>query len=205
MPGRLQVTTESIIEAIVREHGCDVTTQQVRDYSIAAGYTPSTILNRLASYKSGRGKYTLQQIEKLEKSYEAEVDCNFGSSYEKEIDNMVKNEKVEYQSLVPTTDENLVPFGNFNDLKKVLKSKVFYPLFITGLSGNGKTHGVEQACAQLNRDMVRVNITIETDEDDLIGGVRLVNGATGWHDGPVVEALRRGAVLLLDEVDLASK
>ena len=86
----------------------------------------------------------------------------------------------------------------------MLKSKLFYPLFITGLSGNGKTHSVEQACATLQRECVRVNITIETDEDDLIGGFRLVDGNTVWHDGPVVEALKRGAVLLLDEIDLAS-
>ena len=81
---------------------------------------------------------------------------------------------------------------------------MFYPVFITGMSGNGKTFSVEQACATLNRELIRVNITIETDEDDLIGGFRLVNGNTVWHNGPVVEALERGAVLLLDEVDLAS-
>ena len=81
---------------------------------------------------------------------------------------------------------------------------MFYPTFITGLSGNGKTLSVEQACAQLGRELVRVNITIETDEDDLIGGFRLVDGATVWHDGPVIQALNRGAVLLLDEIDLAS-
>ena len=81
---------------------------------------------------------------------------------------------------------------------------MFYPTFITGLSGNGKTVSVEQACSSLNRELIRVNITIETDEDDLIGGFRLVNGATVWHDGPVIQALNRGAILLLDEVDLAS-
>ena len=81
---------------------------------------------------------------------------------------------------------------------------MFYPTFITGLSGNGKTFSVEQACAQLKRELIRVNITIETDEDDLIGGFRLVNGETVWHDGPVIQALNRGAILLLDEVDLAS-
>ena len=110
----------------------------------------------------------------------------------------------EDQNLIPSKDENYVPFGNFSDLKKIIKSRVFYPTFITGLSGNGKTVSVEQACAQLNRELIRVNITIETDEDDLIGGFRLVNGETVWHNGPVVEALERGAVLLLDEVDLAS-
>ena len=107
-------------------------------------------------------------------------------------------------SLIPTKDDKYVPFGCFKDVKSVIKSKIFYPLFITGLSGNGKTHSVEQSCAQLGREVVRVNLTIETDQDDLIGGFRLVNGNTAWHDGPVVDAMRRGAVLLLDEVDLAS-
>ena len=88
--------------------------------------------------------------------------------------------------------------------KKIIKSKLFYPAFITGLSGNGKTLCVEQACAQQKRELIRVNITIETDEDDLIGGFRLVDGSTVWHNGPVIEALERGAILLLDEIDLAS-
>ena len=101
-------------------------------------------------------------------------------------------------------NKEYVPFGNFADVKKVIKSGQFYPTFITGLSGNGKTFSIEQLCAQTNRELIRVNITIETDEDDLIGGFRLVNGETVWHDGPVVEALKRGAVLLLDEIDLAS-
>jgi len=108
------------------------------------------------------------------------------------------------QNLIPEKDNTFVKFGPFNDVKKVIQSKQFYPTFITGLSGNGKTFGVEQACAQLDRELIRVNITIETDEDDLIGGFRLVDGATVWHDGPVIQALNRGAVLLLEEIDLAS-
>ena len=106
--------------------------------------------------------------------------------------------------LTPDKDPSFVPFGNFSDVKKIIQSGMFYPTFITGLSGNGKTLSVEQACAQLGRQLIRVNITIETDEDDLIGGFRLVNGETVWHNGPVIEALNRGAILLLDEVDLAS-
>ena len=106
--------------------------------------------------------------------------------------------------MIPQSDDTFVAFGSFTDVKKIIKSKLFYPTFITGLSGNGKTFCVEQACAQLKREMIRVNITIETDEDDLIGGFRLVNGETVWHNGPVVEALQRGAVLLLDEIDRAS-
>ncbi len=108
------------------------------------------------------------------------------------------------ENFIPEKDPNYVPFGNFTSLKKIIQSKQFYPAFITGLSGNGKTLGVEQACSQLKRELIRVNITIETDEDDLIGGFRLVNGDTVWHNGPVIEALNRGAVLLLDEIDLAS-
>ena len=108
------------------------------------------------------------------------------------------------QNLIPEKDDSFVKFGNFGDLKKIIQSRVFYPTFITGLSGNGKTFSVEQACAQLGRELIRVNITIETDEDDLIGGFRLVDGATVWHNGPVIEALERGAILLLDEIDLAS-
>ena len=105
---------------------------------------------------------------------------------------------------IPEVDKTYVKFGHHKDIVKILKSKLFYPIFVTGLSGNGKTFGVEQACAETKRELVRVNITIETDEDDLLGGFRLENGQTVFHKGPVVEALERGAVLLLDEVDLAS-
>ena len=135
-------------------------------------------------YKTGRGKWNLTIEETRE-----------------QLEEMVAPEQ---QTLVPQKDSGFVPFGNFTDLKKIVSSKIFYPVFITGMSGNGKTFSVEQACATLNRELIRVNITIETDEDDLIGGFRLVDGNTVWHNGPVVEALERGAVLLLDEVDLAS-
>ena len=110
----------------------------------------------------------------------------------------------EQDSYVPEKFEGYVPWGNFNLLKEVLKSRIFYPIFITGLSGNGKTLMVKELCARLKREYVRANITVETDEDDLIGGFRLLNGETVWHDGPVVTAMKRGALLLLDEIDLAS-
>ena len=191
MATRLSISTEAIVSEISEQFGADVTTADVRLWAEGNGYKPLTILNRLAGYKSGRGKFALA-VEQLEATYAAPAAAP------------VATVAPVLESLVPAKDETFVPFGNFNDVKKVLKSKIFYPLFITGLSGNGKTHGVEQACSQLGRDLVRVNITIETDEDDLIGGFRLQNGETVWHDGPVVEALKRGAVLLLDEVDLAS-
>ena len=110
----------------------------------------------------------------------------------------------EQESYLPESFDGYVSWGNFNTVKSVVKSKMFYPIFVTGMSGNGKTLMVKEVCAKLKREFVRTNISIETDEDDLIGGFRLQNGETVWHDGPVVMAMKRGAVLLLDEIDLAS-
>ena len=107
-------------------------------------------------------------------------------------------------NIVPTKDPVFVPWGYFKDIKSIVTSKQFYPIFITGLSGNGKTMNVQQACAVSKRECIRVNITIETDEDDLLGGYRLQDGQTVWQNGPVIEAMERGAILLLDEIDLAS-
>ena len=107
-------------------------------------------------------------------------------------------------NIVPTKDPVFVPWGHFKDIKSIVTSKQFYPIFITGLSGNGKTMNVQQACAVSKRECIRVNITIETDEDDLLGGYRLQDGQTVWQNGPVIEAMERGAILLLDEIDLAS-
>ena len=107
-------------------------------------------------------------------------------------------------SNIPAKDPLFVPFGNFSDVNSIFKSNMFYPIYVTGLSGNGKTFMIEQAAAKAGRELFRVNITVETDEDDLLGGFRLVDGETVWFDGPVVEAMRKGAILLLDEVDLAS-
>ena len=97
-------------------------------------------------------------------------------------------------NLIPQKDDTFVRFGNFTDIKKIIDSRLFYPTLIT--TSVTVTLG-EQACAQLGREMIRVNLTIETDEDDLVGGFNLVDGNTTWHNGPVIEALERGAILLL--------
>ena len=110
----------------------------------------------------------------------------------------------ERDTLIPEKISTYVPWGNFKDVAQIVKARIFYPCFITGLSGNGKTTMVEQVCAKAKRDCYRVNITKQTDEDDLLGGFRLINGNTVWQDGPVVSAMKNGGVLLLDEVDLAS-
>ena len=181
------VTTEDFKAYLSDKHGNDITFHNLVEASDHFNCSVATVKKRLKQYKKGIGKWDLSITEQLEKALAASP-----------LTATVK------ERLIPTKDDNFVPFGNFSDLKKIIKSKVFYPAFITGLSGNGKTMSVEQACAQLNREVIRVNITIETDEDDLIGGFRLVDGNTVWHNGPVVEALERGAVLLLDEIDLAS-
>ena len=111
---------------------------------------------------------------------------------------------MEKQNLVPSLFEGFVPWGNFSTIEKIVKSGLFYPIFVTGLSGNGKTLMVEQVHAKLKKELIRVNITIETDEDDLLGGFRLVNGETKFVPGPVIEAMERGCTLLLDECDLGS-
>jgi len=105
---------------------------------------------------------------------------------------------------IPQNDPYYVRWGNYKDVESIIKSGMFYPVFITGLSGNGKTTMVEQACAKLKKKYIRVQITPETDEDDLIGGFRLVNGETRWFDGPVIQAMKRGSVLTLDEIDRGS-
>ena len=111
---------------------------------------------------------------------------------------------MEKQNLVPSKFEGFVPWGHFKDIKQIVKSGIFYPVFVTGLSGNGKTLMIEQVHADMNKELIRVNITIETDEDDLLGGFRLVNGETKFVPGPVIEAMEKGCTLLLDECDLGS-
>ena len=188
MPIKSEVTTEEIISFLKDKHGpkAKVDTIDLRAAGKKFKLSYPTVNKRLKSYKKGRGTWDLTALD-IEKAYKAPA-----------VEPAVK------VSYVPEKDSNYVPFGNAPSLKKIINSRQFYPVFITGLSGNGKTLGVEQACANLNRELIRVNITIETDEDDLIGGFRLVNGDTVFHNGPVVEALERGAVLLLDEIDLAS-
>ena len=181
------LSKESIIECLRESYGESVSSAEVKAFCQMNDFNYQTITNKLTDYKVGRGKWNLTVTEKLEQTYQAPAALP----------------AIE-QNLIPQKDDSFVSFGNFSDVKKIIKSGIFYPTFITGLSGNGKTFSVEQACAQLGRELIRVNITIETDEDDLIGGFRLVDGATVWHNGPVIEALQRGAILLLDEIDLAS-
>ena len=191
MPRKISVTDKQLISDLKNLYGTEISAGDVRGFCASRNLSYPTVTRRLEPFKTDRGRWNLEvtqeRVEEIERSYQAPPALP----------------AVE-QNLIPDKDDTFVKFGNFNDIKKIIQSSIFYPAFITGLSGNGKTFSVEQACAQLKRELIRVNITIETDEDDLIGGFRLVNGETVWHNGPVVEALERGAVLLLDEIDLAS-
>jgi hypothetical protein len=191
MPRKISVTDEQLIADLTSAFGVELTAADIKGFCASRGFNYQTISRRLEKFKTNRGRWNLEVTqERVE-----EIERNFNSvSVLPEV----------HQNLIPEKDDTFVKFGNFNDIKKIIQSRLFYPTFVTGLSGNGKTFGIEQACAQLKRELIRVNITIETDEDDLIGGFRLVNGETAWHNGPVVEALERGAILLLDELDLAS-
>jgi len=191
MPFEVKMTEDQIFDSLKSTYGTEFTTSDIRGFCAINDISYQTVTKKIKQYKVGKGKWNLEVttkvVEDIEKSF-----------------NAPSVEPVIEQNLIPEKDDTFVKFGPFTDIKKIIQSKIFYPTFITGLSGNGKTFSVEQACAQLGRELIRVNITIETDEDDLIGGFRLVDGATVWHDGPVIQALNRGAVLLLDEIDLAS-
>jgi hypothetical protein len=191
MPRKISVTDDQLISDLKSLFGSELSAGDIRGYCASRNINYQTVTRRLDSFKTDRGRWNLEvtqeRVEEIERSYQAPPAL-----------------PVVEQNLIPDKDDTFVKFGNFNDIKKIISSNLFYPTFITGLSGNGKTFSVEQVCAQLKRELIRVNITIETDEDDLIGGFRLINGETVWHNGPVIEALQRGAILLLDEIDLAS-
>jgi len=191
MPRKSSVNDEALFDSIKELYGSEITSGDLRGFCASRGLNYQTVTRRFEQFKTSRGRWNLEvtqeRVEEIERTFQS-------PSALPTIE----------QNLIPDKDDTFVQFGNFKDIKKIIQSNLFYPTFITGLSGNGKTFSVEQACAQLKRELIRVNITIETDEDDLIGGFRLVDGATVWHNGPVIESLQRGAILLLDEIDLAS-
>ena len=185
------VITRDQISNIVEESGCPY---------------PFWLVSKI-EYRAGRGQYIIPIVEGLKpiklKERESEVAT---------VD-LVNNQVLTFRqpklvdesdASIPVTYPDYVPFGFFKDLRNIVKSSIFYPVFVTGHSGNGKTLMVEQVCAELKRECIRVNISIETDESDLLGGPTLVNGNVVNRDGPVIIAMKRGAILLIDEVDRGS-
>ena len=195
----LNVKQKSVVDVLYKTYKSDtVTRSQINDLVKSKKISNPAWL-KSDKYKVDRGVY------KLPLKDDDTADIKTTSKVESTSDT-----KAAYivssltDNVVPAKDTDFVKFGNYTDINSIVKSKKFYPVFITGLSGNGKTLAVTQACAEAKREMIRVNITIETDEDDLLGGYRLRDGQTIWQNGPVIEAMERGAILLLDEIDLAS-
>ena len=192
-----------------------LTIDQLKDVASTFGmkYAPQWIVKNPAN-KVGKGLFKLPALGEIVSVHASRLvqaaEQNEPAPKTQKIENTETKTEAAYVvssltgNIVPEKDPNFVTFGDYSSVKSIIASKKFYPIFITGLSGNGKTLGVTQACAEKKREMIRVNITIETDEDDLLGGYRLRDGQTVWQNGPVIEAMERGAVLLLDEIDLAS-
>ena len=159
---------------------------------------------RKPQYKVGYNQYQLPNGEvKVAEEIVNKVQVNVPAPAQESMSvNLVMSSDIE--NLIPSKFEGFVPWGHTSTIKQIVRSGLFYPIFVTGLSGNGKTLMIEQIHAEMKKELIRVNITIETDEDDLLGGFRLVNGETKFVPGPVIEAMERGCTLLLDECDLGS-
>ena len=157
-------STELIRDGLHSTYGNAITKANIEAWIADSGVSLSyqTVAKKLKQYKSGRGTYNLEVTKETVK--DLEVSYNSPAAIP----------SVE-QNLIPEKDDSFVKFGNFTDIKKIISSRLFYPTFITNFSGNGKTFSVEQACAQLGRELIRVNITIETDEDDLVGGLEILS------------------------------
>ena len=200
----LNTKQQEFVDHAVKKFGTnELTVMQLKDANKKFGckYAPQWLIKN-NDYKVGKSLFKLPTENDTTESKVGETEnvlpvekTNTEAAYV--VSSLVGN-------IVPKKDPVFVSFGNYPDLKSIVKSNMFYPVFITGLSGNGKTMGVTQACAETRKELIRVNITIETDEDDLLGGYRLKDGQTVWQNGPVIEAMERGALLLLDEIDLAS-
>ena len=203
---------------VLREHiesgdlDTNCTNADIEPIALAQGWTVIPLWFRQDSenpMKVGRGRYDLSCIVNgksapVERTRVAPAAPAPVSDSAPQASAILKQSLVSSESVIPAKDSDFVAWGHFDDVTTIIKSGAFYPTFVTGLSGNGKTTMIMQACAKVNRECYRVNVTSQTDEDDLLGGFRLVNGETVWYDGPVIQAMKNGAVLLLDEIDLGA-
>lgn len=205
-------TKQSFCDELATRFGTRVSRSDVLKFAAEKGYPAPYWFVNDKSRNTGRGMYSIQSIADAP-SVELTPELFSSNTVQPEaqvalsatvtpIRRSMQNIEAVSENLIPERDKTYVEFGDFDKVEKIIQSKIFYPVFITGLSGNGKTLSVEQACAKLGREMIRVNITEETDEDDLVGGYTLIDGNIVYREGPVLTAMRRGAVLILDEVDL---
>ena len=203
---------QEFINALIDEYGDTVTSKQILDLAERQGLSIPYFLLRDEKRKIGRGKYRLcTRAAYIKRNAVEETPAPVAAIEESpamvaQVINLASRRAMNVtESFIPARLDTYVPFGFYSDLKNIINSKVFYPLYITGLSGNGKTLMIEQVCASLGRELIRVNITKRTDETDLIGSYELIDGNTVRREGPVITAMRRGAILLLDETDLGTE
>ena len=193
---------EELITKLIAEFGTTVTKEQIVTYCVTHKLpNPHFLLSRKDIKEGKVYNLSLLRVSDIE-----DVSATHPALAAQVIpfQQSMKAIKTDIENSVPEKDKTYVPFGFFKQLEQIIKSKAFYPVFITGLSGNGKTTMVEQVAAKLGRELIRVNISIETDEEDLIGGNTLQDGNVMYREGPVITAMRRGAVLLVDEIDRGS-
>jgi len=206
MTSRVEIR-EKFLKALIATNKAEVTFQEVKDIAEIAGVPLPQWFTKDDANRVGRGMY------KVPNAFDATVAAGINmvaqvipiaqpKSVENRITNVVTD--LEVENLVPEVYENYIPFGNFDDVVTIIKTNKFFPVFITGQSGNGKTMSIEQACAKLNRKFICVSMTPDTDEGDLLGNFVLINGQMEWRDGPVTVAARQGAVLCIDEIDYGS-
>jgi MoxR-like ATPase len=206
MTSRVEVR-EKFLKALIATNKTEVTFQEVKDIAEIAGVPLPQWFTKDDANRVGRGMY------KVPNAFDANVAAGINmvaqvipitqpKSVENRITNVVTD--LEVENLVPEVYDNYIPFGNFDDVVTIIKTNKFFPVFITGQSGNGKTMSIEQACAKLNRKFICVSMTPDTDEGDLLGNFVLINGQMEWRDGPVTVAARQGAVLCIDEIDYGS-
>jgi MoxR-like ATPase len=195
---------ELFLSALAETGKATITKQELAELCDRIGILVPQWFTKEASNRVARGMYkvlnsvTQQKVEPVAVDMIAKV-----LPMTKRIENVVTD--LESENLIPKSYKNYVPFGNYDDLLQVVASKMFYPVFITGQSGNGKTMSVEQVCAKLGRKFVCISMTPETDESDLLGNFILIDGQMVWRDGPVTVAARQGAVLCIDEVDYGAQ
>lgn len=195
---------ELFLSALAETGKATITKQELTELCDQMGILVPQWFTKEASNRVARGVYkvlnsvTKPEVEPVAVDMVAKV-----LPMTKRIENVVTD--LESENLIPKAYKNYVPFGNYDDLLQVVASKMFYPVFITGQSGNGKTMSVEQVCAKLGRKFVCISMTPETDESDLLGNFILIDGQMVWRDGPVTVAARQGAVLCIDEVDYGAQ
>ena len=198
---------KSFIDTAIKKFGSSIITKK-QILELQNEFGTSKYFGQNLSTRVGRGLYQLPASEQETATSTVKAEMTNTESEAAYMPAPKASLSVEHtgfaENLIPAIDPLFVPFGNFQSIKKIVTSRMFYPIYVTGLSGNGKTFGIEQACAQAKREVIRINFTVETDEDDLIGGFRLIEGDTKFFKGPIINAMEKGAVALLDELDLAN-